>query len=272
MKAAELVMRNANDPKVCFIDIESTPLVGVAWRKWNPDSIYVTQDSYILSVAYKWMGDEEATVISLPQFKTAYKRNKSDDSRLLKKIWEIENEADVLVAHNLLSFDLKKIHAGYLRNGFAKPKKAHTVDTLRVLKREMKLTSNRLDDVCQTLNIGEKLPHAGMSMWLACMEGDPEAWEDMCRYNLHDVDPLLEGLYYFLRDNNWIGSSHPNLATATGRVAACPTCGQDSGYVKRGWTNTNTQRYQQVQFKNCGHYGSLRRSEPYTSPLFTTRG
>ena len=256
------------DPNICLIDVESTPMMGYFYDRHEPRFVHVVQESYLLSFAYKWIGrNEPARVVSQRQFKTAFKKDRTDDSRVAKALHEIHEEADLLIAHNADRFDIRKIQDSYFRNKLPRPDTTATVDTLKVIKKETKRSKNSLDHITSELGIGEKLKHPGMELWIACMGGDQAAWQTMEDYNIHDVDPLLEGLYLYMRDNNWI-RNHPNMASKTGRMAACTICGKDGPWTKRGLTSVNGPRYQRVQMTNCGHYNTMRRSEPYSSPLF----
>lgn len=255
------------DPKILLLDIETTPYVSLTWSRYKVDRVAsVVQGRYVLSIAYSWLHSGETDVIALPDFKTAYRRDKTDDTRLIKRIHELESEADLIIGHNVDRFDLKRIRGRYLAQGLQFPGKTPTVDTLKAIKRHAELDSHRLDDVCQMLGIGEKLPHTGIEMWWGCMNGDQEAWDLMCEYNINDVSPLLEELYLYLLDHNWI-DNHPNMAAATGRLAACTKCGKDGPWTNRGFTG-NSRQYRVVQMTNCGHYNTHRHSEPHSAPIF----
>lgn len=257
------------DPKILFLDIETAPYVALTWKPYKVDRVpKIVQNRYVMSIGYRWSDSDTTEVLALPDWKTAYKKDRTDDSKLIKAIHKLEQEADMIVGHNVDRFDMKRIRGRYIAHKLPFPGKVPTVDTLKAVKRHAELDSHRLDDVCELLDIGSKLPHTGIEMWWACMNGDSEAWDLMRSYNEHDVSPLLDSLYHFLNDNNWI-DNHPNLAAIVGRLAACTKCGKDSPWTKRGLTKSgNGPRYQVVQFTNCGHYGTMRRSEPHSSPIF----
>lgn len=259
------------EPRILLADFESSPYVGVSFDRWDT-RLHVTQNKHLMSFAWKWLGDDDAQVLSLRSFKDHYRRkaNRADDSKLIAAFHKLHEEADLLVFHNGDKFDIKKAQDAYFRHGLRRPSKTASVDTLKVLKRHTLKCSNRLGDVCDELGIGDKLPHTGMQLWLDCMAGDSDAWDLMEKYNLHDVDPLQEGLYLYLRDNNWI-DNHPNMSAIVGRIAACPTCAQDGPWVKNGFTG-NTRQYQRVVFKDCGHEAVNRNSVPYSAPVFVKRG
>ena len=117
-------------------------------------------------------------------------------------------------------------------HGLEPPTGFKEVDTLQVARKQFKFTSNRLDDLCRVLGIGEKHETGGFSTWEGCMEGDEKAWRKMKTYNRHDVI-LLEALY--LRLLPWM-TNHPNMAVMSDKPDACPKCGARQSQIQsRGW-------------------------------------
>jgi len=137
-------------------------------------------------------------------------------------------KADIVIAHNGIAFDTRKIQARMLFHGLNPPSPYREVDTLKIARKHFSFTSNRLDDLCQTLGIGRKLATGGFDTWLGCMRGDPKAWAKMTRYNKRDVK-LLVALYKKLLP--WT-TVHPNLATISGAAGEmCPKCGSNKRHV-----------------------------------------
>jgi hypothetical protein len=184
-------------PKILLIDIETAPLVAHLWSMWQ-DGVGLNQiqsDWYILSFCAKWVGSDE--VIYYDQ---RGKDNKEDDSFLLGKIWDLLNEAHVVVGHNAKRFDTKKINARLILNGFPKPSHYRVVDTMLIAKSQFGFTSNKLqyltDNLCETKK-SEHKQFPGHSLWVECLKDNMEAWEEMRLYNVDDV-LSLEELYNVL--------------------------------------------------------------------------
>jgi hypothetical protein len=228
--------KKAKSPKIVSIDIENTPLISYTWGIWEQDVIEVKEEWYLLSCGYKWLDEKGTHVLALPQFKN-WKKDKKDDSALVKAIWDILNEADVVIAHNGNSHDIKKIYSRFVQHGLPPPKPFKQVDTLLIARRHFKFDSNKLDRLGQYLNVGRKLTHEGFSLWLGCMQGDMASWKKMIKYNKQDVI-LLEKVYKALLP--YI-TNHPNLGIIIGERSVCPYCGskdlQSRGvnYGKRSW-------------------------------------
>lgn len=237
-------------PKILFYDIETTPLLSYTWGLWEQNVIEVKEEWHILSFAYKFDGDKEVKVVSLPNF-PGYHKNKSNDRQIVKKLWQLFNESDIVVGHNSDEFDNKKVQARFLKHGLPPPRPFKTVDTKKIAKRYFKFDSNKLDNLGKYLRLGEKLKTGGFELWLGCMKGDMNAWKTMCEYNKQDV-VLLEKVYKTMLP--YI-QNHPNMNTYLGTSLNCPNCGK-LALQKRGLSHTRTTTCQRYQCTGCGAWSS----------------
>lgn len=254
-----------SEPRILVYDIETTPIVGYTWGTYQTDVIRVIEPSHQLCFAYRWYGsDEPVKVVSQRQFGRSYKRNLRDDRQLIKALWELFDEADIIVAHNGNNFDQKKAQARMAVHGLPAPSPYIQVDTLQVARRKFKFESNRLNELGIQLGVGEKAETGGFDTWVGCMSGDDDAWDLMEDYNAQDV-VLLEAVYEKLLLGGWI-DNHPNLATISGSRHACPKCGHEGQMMRRGLRYTKTMAYQTYQCGHCNSYSSERKSG--TGPRF----
>ena len=229
--------------KIILIDIETAPSLGWTWGpKWETSIIDFKTDWYLLSFAYKILGEKKVTVKSLKDY-SGYRKDKENDRELVGDLWKVFNEADILLGHNIDRFDIRKSNARFLTHGLIPPAPYKTVDTLKVARRSFKFDSNKLDDLGHYLGLGRKLPHTGFNLWKKCMDGDLKSWKLMCRYNVQDV-LLLEKVYYALRP--W-ATTHPNVNKG---VFACPTCGS-TDTQKRGFSYTLLRQKQRHVCNTC---------------------
>ena len=199
--------RGKTDLKIAFLDIETAPSLGWVWRKWEQNVIDFEQNGYVMSYSFKLAGFKGAKTRGLPDFPDVWKKDRRDDSALLKELWQDLNSVDMIVAHNGDKFDVPQVFTRLLTLGIKPPKPFQTFDTLKMARNRFDFKSNKLDDLCRDLGIGRKLPHTGSHLWLSCMAGDTKSWSLMKRYNKHDV-LLLEELYY--RFLPWV-KVHPNV-------------------------------------------------------------
>ena len=95
--------------------------------------------SHILSWAAKWHGSEECEYSSLRMVG----HTPSGQRKMLKEIYELLQDADVVVGYNSNSFDLKILNTEFLEQGWSQPSPYKTVDLLRVVRRKFRFTSNK---------------------------------------------------------------------------------------------------------------------------------
>lgn len=243
-------------------DIESAPALGYVWGKWEQNVLEFQHDWYIISVAWKWLGEKVVHVKGLCDF-DRYATDPENDYDLTALAHRLFCEADIVVAHNGIAFDTRKAQARMLFHGFDPPTPFMEVDTLKVARRHFAFTSNKLGDLCDTLGIGRKLETGGFNTWLGCMRNDPKAWAKMKRYNRNDV-VILEQLYLKLRP--WM-PRHPNLASLAEDPTACPKCQAPGTLQARGWAVTALSRRRRFQCQGCGGW-SLGRAMERTDTQF----
>ena len=248
---------NKKGSKILLFDIENSPNLSYTWGKHEQEVIDFEKEWYMLSFAYKWLGDRTVKAYSLPDFKT-YKKDKTNDKELLKELWKLLDEADIVVGHNSNKFDIRKTNARLLLNGFSKPSPYKTVDTLKEARKHFFFNSNKLDHLCTHLGIGKKVPTGGFGLWLSCMSGDIKAWKKMVRYNKNDVI-ILERLYLLLRP--WV-INHPNRALMDGKERACPACSSEKIH-SNGFAYTQVGKFRRWRCLNpiCGANSQSRKAE-----------
>ena len=242
--------------KILVFDIETAPLKQWAWSIWKAPFSFesVERDWFILTWSAKWLFSEEMMNDQI----TPEELKKEDDSRIVHSIWKLMDEADIVIAHNGIKFDIRKLNTRFLIHGFNNPSPYQVIDTLRHARKHLAFTSNRLDALGEILGVGRKI-HTGFSLWLRCMEGDQEAINEMGDYNDQDVY-LLEEVYLRLRP---FIKPHPNMGLFIGDdVRVCATCGADE--TKLEWTGqdyvTYANRYASFRCSSCGSIGRSRDS------------
>jgi hypothetical protein len=233
-------------PNIVLFDIENAPSLGWFYDLWKEGNIVGTKsEQYFLSFAYKRLGDKKVKSCALPDFK-GYRPGSEDDKQLVKELWKLFDEADILIAHNGDQFDIKKANARFAYYNLPPPSPYKTVDTLKVARRYFSFTSNKLDNLGHYLGYGRKMVHTGFNLWKGCMVGDPKAWKTMVAYNKRDV-VLLEQIYLHLRP--W-QQTHPYMGEG------CTTCAS-THLQKRGTeTRKGGKEFQRYQCTNCGGWSS----------------
>ena len=236
--------------KILIIDIETSPIMGKVWSLWkqNVSLDQIESDWYIMSFAAKWYGEDEVIYRDC-------RNSIGNDTEMLSDIFLLLEEADIVVAHNAVKFDVPKIKARLILNDFPPPSPFKVIDTLGAVKRTFKFTSNKLAYLTDKLTETKKLDHAkfsGFKLWNECMDGNEEAWEEMRVYNEADV-LSLEELYTKLIP--WI-DNHPNINIYKAvDDMRCPKCGSNH-IVKKGHRYTNKGKYQRYHCRTCNGYSS----------------
>ncbi len=243
-------------PKILTLDIETAPIESYHWGLWqqNIGLEQIVTEWTILSYCAKWLGDSKVI------YQSTGGRGKSkvrDDYALLKGLWELLNEADIVVAQNGQAFDVKKINARLILNGFKPYSPIKIVDTMLVAKRHFDFTSNKLAWLSTHLTETKKQDHKlfpGFELWAECLKDNPKAWAEMKAYNVADT-VATEQLY--LKFRPWV-EGHPNVAMYSQMdEMQCPKCG--SKHVqKRGKALTQSGEYHRFQCKDCGGWSRSR--------------
>jgi len=233
------------EPKILYYDIETSPNLSYTWGKWEQNVIEFEREWYMISFAYRW-NNGKTHACALPDYKT-YKKDPHNDKELVRKLWELFDEADIIVAHNGDAFDIKKSNSRFLFHGLTPPSSYKTIDTLKVAKKYFKLNSNKLDDLGNLLGVGRKIDTGGFELWLGCLRGDKKSWYKMVKYNKQDVD-LLCNVYQKLR--GWM-NNHPNVNLYDEKDGRCPICGGEH-LQKRGYGYSKSGRHQRHQCTDCG--------------------
>lgn len=221
--------------KTLLFDIENSPLLGHAWGTYDQNLLSVIKDTELLCFAYK-MNDGPIHVFSRRMF---------TERQLVKKLWALFDEADVIVGHNGDSFDIKMSNQYFIKYGLTPPSPYKSVDTIKMARRYFRFAQNKLDYLGQFLFKERKIA-TNMDLWFKCMEGDEAALKTMEKYNVQDV-VLLDKVYRVLRP--W-HTGHPNTNLYLGSTHKCPACGGDT--QKRGVSYTRVGKYQRHQCKSCG--------------------
>jgi len=240
------------EPKILVVDIETAPLELYGWKLFDENFSLeqIKSDWTILSFAAKWIGKKRIIYMDTGGRGKAQVRN---DRKLMRPLWNLLNEADVVVAQNGRKFDVRKINARLIAHGFTPPSPYRVVDTMLVARRYFAFTSQKLAYTSKTLGVKPKDEHPefpGFKLWAAVLEDDPRAWPVMRRYNKEDILSTEE---VYLKTRAW-DQQHPNLGTfAAAEKHICPHCGSENVIGRNGWREIKQQGvYKRYQCKDCG--------------------
>jgi predicted RNA-binding Zn-ribbon protein involved in translation (DUF1610 family) len=240
--------------KTLIYDLEVSPILGWNYEKYESNMVAMEHDYFLLSVAYKWLGEKQVHVLALPDYKT-YKKDRYDDKELVKDFHKVLSEAQIVIGHNMARFDERKVNARMVLNGLDCPSHRQVIDTLRVARSKFAFTSNKLADLAEYLQIPQGKMHVDSAQWIKAIHGDMKTWDHIKKYNKRDIE-VTEQVYLKLRSYM---TNHPNMNIDSNDPFACPTCGHDD-LIKRGPRITKSGYKHHYQCKGCGSYCSTRTS------------
>lgn len=230
-------------PKRLFYDIETSYNLVKSWRigfNLNINMDDIIQERAIITIAYKWEGEEDVTVLSW---------DKGCDKKIIEDFVKVMADADELVGHNLDRYDTKFIMTRALKHNISVLPKYQSTDTLKLAKKHFMLNSNKLDYIAQYLGIGHKTKHRGMPMWDdIILRNDPKALEEMIEYNVQDVF-LTEQVYHKLMEYSIPKVNHQVL-TGEGKCG-CPECGSKEATLVKTYATAAGTKSRLMNCNSC---------------------
>lgn len=145
----------------------------------------------------------------------------------------------MVVGHNMIGFDAKKLRFDWAEAGFPPPSPVKYVDTLSIAKREFGSESNTLDALCKRFGLLAKSDRYSAEMAKAAVAGNRDAQRQLRDYNMGDIVSSL-ALYEHVKP--W-HPGHPHAALPL--VSKVPTCNScwGSDLEPNGYTLANQLLY-----------------------------
>jgi len=260
-------MPHGDDAKVLFFDLEIAPMVAYTYEAYEANALKILQPKQIISFA--WMWDTEKTphcmaVQDYPGYKPGVL--KLDDKELCKDLYDILEQADILIGHNIRKFDIPEANTRFLTHGFKPTKKwntKNTIDTLRDTKKEFHFAKNNLDYLSEQLGGGTKTDRKHSDLIWGFLDGNKQHVKHMKAYNKQDV--LINREYYH-KVKGWL-NTNVNLSFWNRVERACPRCGSKE-LSARGNQVYRTGLRKVFACKECGRrfpYGDIIKSDTIRS-------
>lgn len=240
-------------PVIRTMDIETAPNLAHVWNFFNTNVglNQVMEDGEIMSFAYKDMGGD-----------WIYYEDLRDNTpkQLIKRLCKSVDEADIIIGHNFRNFDMKWIRGAAAKLRLRPPSEPIIIDTLKAAREAFYLPSYRLEYMSRVFGCAPKSKHKkfpGHDLWVECLKGNEEAWDEMEEYNCQDVE-TNEELYTIIRP--WI-KAHPNMGLfLEDEEPHCPKCGS-THLNYRGYYYTAVSRFRKFQCQECGGWGRERTND-----------
>lgn len=226
-------------PKILAFDIETSPLLVWSWGLGEQYHTIdqIAKDWSIMAFAAKWVGDKEMIYHDT--------RKDMTERQLVRELWTLLNDADIVLTQNGKNFDCKKANAKFIEFKMKPPSPYRHIDTLQISRKTCGFTSNKLAYLTAKLGTARKSDHKkypGLELWKECMKGNFDAWNEMEKYNKQDV-LALEELYQELAP--WDASIDRSA------LGKCRVCDGDR-LQRRGTAVTAAGVYARFQCQGCG--------------------
>jgi hypothetical protein len=236
--------------KFLTIDIETAPMEVYAWGTWdqNISLDMIIKDWTILSFSAKWLHDDKVIYMD-----TSKEKDVRNDQKLVKALWVLLEQADVILSQNGVRFDIPKINSRFKAYNLAPPSSFRHIDALKINRKNFGDTSNKLEyqthKFCRKFKKSGHKKFPGFALWKACLAGNKDAWEEMKDYNQIDVLALEELYTDVLR--RWDKSLQFNVYTDTDEYRC--SCGS-TDFRKNGFIYTNRAKFQRYTCNSCGQH------------------
>lgn len=215
---------------------------------WDLETSNLNADfGYILSAAWKRLGERKIQVVTLADF-PRYERNRTDDRDLARAVAAELDKADVIVSWYGLRFDQPYLNTRLLRAGLPPMAPVPHVDLWRTSRYQLALHSNRLASAAAFFGLEDKTAIKGQQ-WVDAAAGMPYALRYVASHNRQDI-VVLEQAYLRLRP---LVERHPNVGVMTDRIDGCPRCG-GRRIASHGWRVSGVSRTQRFKCRDCGGY------------------
>jgi len=250
----DVAFKPKNFPKILLFDIETSPSISYTFGRFKYNIAYnqVEQEPIMLSWAAKWLNNTEVMSDVITSKEVVH----VDDSRIVKSLWKLMDEADIVIAHFGDGFDIPMLNTRAILNGLPPYNTVRSIDTKRIASTTFKFPSNKLDALAKYFGIPGKID-TEFQLWIDCIKGDEQALKDMETYNIQDIE-VLEAIYLKLRP--YI-KSHPNLAIYMDTdEQRCSSCGSTHVTDTGKYQYTNTGKFK-VYRCECGALSRGRRTE-----------
>ena len=192
-----------------------------------------------ICAAWKWY-DQPGTVFAAEWEVGGY-------DGFMRAVWDVFNDADLIIGHNADRFDARHLMGGWAEMGLPAPSPYKVVDTLKIARGTFAYESNTLDALNKRLGIDAKTDKYDVQIARAAVNGDKEAQARIEDYNRGDI-VASEALFDRLRP---YAKGIPHLGMWTDDEMACPSCGHSMTATGRT-VHANVQRYEHLHCPNCG--------------------
>jgi hypothetical protein len=232
--------------KRLFYDIETSFCKGHFWRPgWGQNIMphQITEYAKIISIHWKWEGDDEVKNLD-------WGLEKQCDKQIVKKFIKLMDKADEIITHNGKRFDTPWIRTRAMFHDIPMRHSYNEIDTYKLAKKYLNLPSNSLKEVCKYFKLPAKKDAGGIDTWIGVVyRKEKEAMDHMLYYGDGDITSL-EAVF-----NKFKSYVNPNMHYGVLKGHAkyhCPECATLGNWNKTYTTRAGTiQHYLRCRNTDC---------------------
>lgn len=237
--------------RILLWDIETLPLQALTFGMWkqNINPKWITEDTSICMVAYRWLGSDSTEIIHVGQNPERYADNPYDDQGVVMEFAEQLEKADFAIAHNGDKFDYPILRGRMWTHGLPQIR-VKTIDTLKVVKRIGRMSrGNGLSAVAGQIGVARKILSSAEWWRSIAMESNVENLLEMATYCKRDVDVLHD---VFINAWPYAEGNFPHMGRLFGYdETSCDRCGSpDTSTV--GVSYKIKRAYDRHECNECG--------------------
>jgi len=183
--------------KIMIYDIETSRVTAKLWwsGKQFINSSQIIEDPTIISIAWKWLGEDEVYTLN-------WDMKKHCDKDMLKTFLKEYNKADMIIGQNNDRFDNRWINARAVKHSLFVDTNIKSFDIMKQTKRLLRLPGYSMAYISKYLGVTQKQSHEGILMWDMVESGtvieQKEYMRKMLDYNIGDII-TTEEIYLKLR-------------------------------------------------------------------------
>lgn len=238
--------------KILIYDIEISPTLGWTYGQYETNVLRVEKEPILMSFSYKWLGDTAKATCETLSYVEA---QAWDDRRLVKKLRDLFDEANLICGHNSDRFDNKVVTGKFIDYGLTPPSPYKTWDTLKMARKSAKFGSNKLDSLGKRFGEGAKTAITQGDIWHDFLFGNKATHHKveklLIKYNNQDVD-LDEAVFWHLLPYHQSGIT---LGRLINNPWVCD-CGCSEGQF-HGCGFDPVGKYRRWQCNACGKWSKV---------------
>lgn len=260
-----------NELKTLGIDLEVTGSLGWSYDIFKGNMYRIEFDPMIICFSWGWydrtkpiskrrgkVHNEMVRTTLNDIFLDGGKKARLSEEKIVRKAWQLLDEADEVMAFNGDRFDDKVLIAAFMRYRLGMPSPYVTIDPFKMSK-SARFPSHSLNNLCRSFGIEGKTEVTYGSTWRGCLAGDRKQrklMREYCDNDVYKMFDIFEIVFPYAKTK-----MKTNISAHRNGAFCCNYCG--SSRLKVNKTRTfGTGTYTSYLCLGCGKYPRERIADP----------